>query len=181
MTATDATELVDQFTPLALGMARRWGTQFPWLLDDLASDASLALWQAAQSWKPEHSKFPTWARKQIRWALVKRLENERAKNPLAFRPQFVPTPKNDLHPLDLAPARSRAPDELAEIADAVANLPALLAVLPENRRALVVRHFANGETCAELAEEYATTRSDIRGIVGKSLKKLRQAARVESP
>lgn len=48
-TAAEASELVAQYTPLALSLANRFGERLQWLRDDPLSEAGFALWQASTS------------------------------------------------------------------------------------------------------------------------------------
>ncbi|MBA4187769.1 MAG: hypothetical protein C0467_07095 [Planctomycetaceae bacterium] len=173
-TAPDASELVTNYFNLARKIAGRWASRYPHLAADFESAAVYDLWRTATAFDPDRgTKFATVFHARCHFAMLKVVKKEYAKSPPSFGAQFVPSTEQDTHPLDRAPAHTRGPAELAELDDDVTNLPALLAVLPEGRRALVVRHIAHGETYTDLAADYGTTRSDIRGMVGKALKKLR--------
>lgn len=160
-TATDAADLVERYVPLALAVARRMGARLPWLLDDLVSEAGSAA-------------FPTWARRHIRWAVLRRIKIETRKNPTAFRPQLVDVKGR---PADLAAfvADEDAPEVGTEI-ETAELVEHLLGTLPPDRRRHVERHVLDGETCDAIAGEHGTTRGNIGDLIRRDLKKLRKAA-----
>lgn len=180
-TAPDVADLVDRYTPLALSIANRFAKWYPWLLHDIRSDATFALWRAAREWSPAKSAFPTWARKRIRWYLVRRLQTERNQSPASFGAQHVPTNKKALSPIDSAPSREIRPDQVAELRDDVAALPRLLATMPEDRRSTVVRRIVEGVTLPVLAAERGVTRSAIQQSIERDLADLRYRATGEIP
>ncbi len=172
----DVTAVVNDYLPLAHSIARRFGTNAPWLRDDLRSEAGFALWRAARTYRPGKAKFATWARRLICFACAVRMRRERASNRAAFREQIELSNGTAVDPLQLIANRDASPDAAIEYADDVAALARLLDVLPEDRRALVVRHIGDGVHLETLGEETGTSRQSVGAKVLKDLRRLREAA-----
>lgn len=170
-TATEAAELVDAYWPLALVVARRMGARVPWLLDDLISEAGLSLWRAALSWQPGETTFAAWARRQIRWAALKRIRVESRKNPTAFRPQLVDARGE---PADLAALVADDSPEVGTVSEAGELVERILGTLPPDRRRDLVRVVAEDAAFADLAAEQNVTASSVRQRVRTDLRRLRE-------
>ena len=143
----NANALFNAHLGLARKIARHHGARYGWLADDFESDALLTLWAAATRFDPALAGgrgFASFARLKIRHALIDRVRRERARNPLAFRPQ-VPTaePGGTTDPISLAYDRH---DDTTEV-----DFLDVLALFPPDRRDAMRRLSIGGESFAEVA------------------------------
>ena len=173
-------ELVDRFTPLALSLIGKFARGRPWLRDELASEAALALFKAATTWRADGgSAFITWATIYIRCALIQRVKRElRIRATLTSR-MVCDVEGHEVSAVDLeADHRHPQPDDAAELADDLAALPALLATLPTERQELLLRYIAKDESSTTIAAEQGVTPQAIRDRVSRDLAKLWATATV---
>jgi RNA polymerase sigma factor (sigma-70 family) len=179
LSAPELAALVDRHTDTVLRIAAAWGRRFPWLADDFASDATYALFLAAQKHDPTKCEFYSFLVMKVRWVILTRLRNERLHNPAAFRHQ--PTATNDdgilLSPLDLLVSRFPDPTAALDQADDAEELDRLLARLPDRHRELLVRHIGAGEPVAALAAERGVSRSRINQTIRAAVAKLSGGSR----
>src|SRR5882672_4725673 len=105
MTAVDAEQLVENYFPLALSIANRWGERWPWLRDDFRSAAGWALWKAATFYDPSKGGFAAYVHAAVRRHCWGRLQQERKKAPEAFRAVLIDP---ELDPLLLLADRHEA-------------------------------------------------------------------------
>ncbi len=172
----DVTARVNDYMPLAYALARRFGTNAPWLLDDLRSEAGFALWRAARTYRPGKAKFATWARRLICFACAVRMKRERIQNCAVFREQSELNSGKEIDPLQLIANRDAPPDAAIEHEDEVAALGKMLNALPADRRAMLVRHIGHGVHLETLGAEIGTTRSNAGARIHRDLRRLKQLA-----
>lgn len=182
MTAPDVTLLVERWWPLAGGIARKWGTRFPWLTADFESDAGFALWQVAQKFgadpdAEQGGRFAGLVRLAVKWAVIKRIEAERVHNPTAFEelPRHRDADGASLDPLALAVSREPEAGAALEVADDLARVFARAKLTPRQFD-VFVRVVGDGENRAEIAAEQGVTRDRISQVEAAALAKLRIAA-----
>lgn len=170
MSAPSAADLVDQWTPLALLLARDWARRYPWLSDELQSDAAYALWQVATKHVHDARSIGGLVRVAVRHALSNRLRHERAKNPLAFEP----TPSPDLvDPFEVPISREPEPGTSIEVAEEYARVAELLKQLSPASRDLIRRHFFEDEPIPKIAAQMGRFRQSIASRIRKDLAKIR--------
>lgn len=175
-TAPDAIALVEAYFRCAMKAANRWAARFPWLTGEFESEAVYELWRAAVDFDAERGpKFATFFLNRVRWALIRIVQRERRTSPASFGAQWQATDKHPTHPTELAADRQPDPAELVADADAQAAIPALLATLPDERRALVLRNFS-GVSTYTIAEEEGRAESTIRLHIKQDVHQMRERA-----
>ncbi len=185
MTAPEVNELVETWWPLAGGVARRWGARFPWLEHDFESAAGYALWQVARNVSgeadPERGgRFAGLVRRAIKWAMNRRLDQERARNPMAFLPPLAITDPETGRPLTpLAFVAARDPEPGATLADAD-ELATLFdrAALPERYRDVLTRRIGYEEPREEIDTDLGVSGARVREMVTIGRERLRGVAGV---
>ncbi|MBP3958435.1 sigma-70 family RNA polymerase sigma factor [Gemmata sp. G18] len=185
MTAPEVNELVERWWPLAGGVARKWGTRFPWLAHDFESAAGYALWQLARKVSgetdPERGgRFAGLVRQAVRWAVIRRLEQERASNPGAFQslPRAInPETGKARDPLTNAKGRERETGAALAAADELATL-FRRAELSERYRDVVMRRLGHEEPREEIAADLGVSGTRVREMVTIAREKLRDVAEV---
>ncbi|VTU02440.1 ---NA--- : : Sigma70_r2: Sigma70_r4_2 [Gemmataceae bacterium] len=180
MTSAEAADLVDQLAPLIRAVARHWGRRWPWLEDDFASDAATALWRAlvAGRFHPELGGTPkTFARVVVGRACANRLRTERARNPAAFRrvPQVLDPDGRAADPAELLADPGPPVEDLVELGEELARVPALLATLSPARRRIVAARFVEGTAAAEIAAAEGVTETRVNQQIRRSLEVMRAA------
>ena len=177
-TAVKVNEQVEQWWPLAGGIARQWGQRFPWLTADFESEAGFALWRLAQLRGCDgDARFPGLVRSAVRFAILRRLESERLHNPTAFVPRTTAADPDADELLDLAEGREGEPGAALEVADELAALLAR-ANLTLRQIEVVVRTAGAGESAEAVAGEQGVSRGRVHQIAAAALAKLRAAAGV---
>lgn len=174
-TAPEASDLVQQWWPLADGIAKRYGARWPWLADDFRSVAGEALWKLATSHghlPPDH--FSGYVRQGARWAILRRLGEERVHNPPAFQGQAADD-RRAAELLDLIADGAADVGQEIEAAELVAELLGR-ASLTERQRGLVERYFFGGEGQREIARDQGVSPRAVSQSLGAALEKLRAAA-----
>ncbi|VTR93568.1 rna polymerase sigma factor : : Sigma70_r4 [Gemmata massiliana] len=185
MTAPEVNELVEQWWPLAGGVARQWGARFPWLEHDFESAAGYALWQLARKVSgeadPERGgRFAGLVRKAVKWAILRCLDQERTRNPRAFLPPLVflnPETGEPITPLTFVAARGREPGAAFADADELATLFAR-AELSERYRDVLTRRLGHEEPREEIAADLGVSGTRVREMVTIGRERLRGVAGV---
>ena len=171
MNAVEAEQLVEEYLPLALSIANRWGERWPWLRDDFRSEAAFALWRAAVGYTAEKEyAFATAVHKAVRSRCWRRLQRERRIAPEAFR---SPPADPHLDPLNLL-ADDTPP--AADAIDAAEAVEKLLPMLTTDQAAAVESRFIDGVRIAEIAAERGTTPEAVRGAIARGLRRMWVAA-----
>lgn len=170
MTAVEVNELVDQHIDFALSIARSWGRRWPWLADDFASAAGLALWIAARYHKPEKGTFRSLVRVAVRRALWVRWQKELKANPTSFR---QPPSGIDGEPLDPVSLIIDDSPEVGSRLEAAELIELARASGDQLDFALLERHAVNDCTMDELAAAMGVSRARV----GQRLERARRVAR----
>ncbi len=185
----DAAELTAQWTPLALGLARRttlrWRT--PWLDQCFESAAVLALWEVARKVEAgdlvidSDAGFPGIVRNAVRWALCARYRQEWARNRVAFARQGGDGDDNPFTLLDQADleAAGRWTPEMGHETEVAEEIERLFkkAKLPKRSRKVLYRVYGLRQTHAAIAADLGITREWVRQIAMAAITQVRDAAR----
>ncbi|MBP3955502.1 sigma-70 family RNA polymerase sigma factor [Gemmata sp. G18] len=188
MTHTDATALLEQWLPLARGLARKWAHRHPRHADDLESAATLALWRLAQKIaRGELEADPGRPRRvaglvrlAVKWAITAVLKHHRrCKRALVVNPfpELDPDTGEYLDPLALVADRSPDVGHDLDARDEVHSLFELAELSPRYREA-ALRVLGRGEPARVLAREQGCTDKRVSQVVRGAVAKLRAAAEV---
>jgi RNA polymerase sigma factor (sigma-70 family) len=169
ITSPEPPALFTEFSRYAFTIAARAGTRFPWLADDFVSDALLALWRLAENPDIRPGPIKGLVAFIVHRAINSRVRIEWKKNPAAFR--------------RAGPVRSDNGTELDAVAlladprepTTAMGFDELLAMVPDNARELVRRHFEAGTTFEELGTESGVTGGRINQRVLGAVRKLAAA------
>lgn len=172
-----AAELLADFLPTALSLARRWARLHPHLADDFASAAAEAAWLAATDFDPARGSYPGLATFRVRLACcdVVRIARRRCRY---LPPSILVTDDmgREVPAADLLADDEPGPAEAAERADDADRVRRLLARLPERWRELVERHTGHGEPLARIAAGRGLQRASVTDMHGRALRRLRGLA-----
>ncbi len=149
------------------------GRGYPWLADDFASDAALALWQAASRFDPARGEFARMVNFMVARALGRRLAVERRQNPAAFHQRAADGSEFD--PLTQAAGREPEPGAAVEERDHLAALFARADLTPRHRD-VFTRNVGAEVGAPALAAEAGVTTTRIRQIVVIARERLQAAA-----
>ncbi|VTR97069.1 unnamed protein product [Gemmata massiliana] len=141
-------------------MARKWGARFPWLEHDFESAAGYALWQLARKVSGEADpecggRFAGLVRQAVKWAMIRRLDQEQTRNSVAFLPPLAitdPETGRPLSPLAFLAARDPEPGAALADADELATL-FVRAELSERYRDVLTRRLGHEEQREEIAAD----------------------------
>lgn len=179
----EAKKLLTDYWPLALSLARKCATRngVDWLADDLASEATAALWRSAVGFEPERGpKFATWARLNITRVLITRLKQERLRNPFAFLSAGPVIDPEDGIPRDrlttLADERAVQPGDALIADEDAARVRELLRTLPADRAADVIDRVCGRVKYKVLAARRGVTQPRMRQRVEADLLRMRERA-----
>jgi DNA-directed RNA polymerase specialized sigma24 family protein len=178
--AAEVARLCTDYLALAVKLSRPLARLYPWLADDLESEATLALLKAARtrhSWK---AAFATLVRLQVArkcLALV-RADANRPDSPgrvEACREEhgrgLYGSPYQQQHRDPVSGVVDDAPS-----AELIAEVRDLLGLLPPERRKAIERHFFDGETWVAMGAERGVTGNAEQQARARDLATMRAAA-----
>lgn len=180
--------LCEQWVPLSVRFALKWCRRHPHLEGEFKSAANYALFRAARSYVSkgavlwDRMRFPVWLAIIVHRACVGVVAKEMNRHPVGFAPQ----PADDEEPEDVVADRSPEPGAVLAEAEqldvgigwVVELFDALYALKAEDQE-LVLRHFIDGVTIADLAREAGRPHSTIQTRIARAVRWLRFAAGTE--
>jgi RNA polymerase sigma factor (sigma-70 family) len=120
----------------------------------------MCLIKAISTFDPSKSKFSYWATKIIRNGILKEIRKNKLEPAICFDESEHPSSGECDMPLDLIPVLTKCSDQ-----DTPSDV--------ENRR-MLVRHFLEGVSMAEIAREVGFTREGVRQKVKKAIESIRE-------
>jgi len=181
-----ANEIVDHFHHFALAIARRYATPFPWLLDDLQSDALLSLLRVARKHVARQTAYP-YLKGVIGVAISRvcnrRIDRECATNQAAFRhaPEIRHGSKRYRAVVYVADRRCHE-DEVDDRDQHEAEMQFALRLLNQlaaDRAEVILRAVCEGASLPELAREYGVALSTVSVRVWRAIREMRQRGGIE--